>query len=126
MVYGYRYRKHLFGFPYDGDEPTDLARCYFDNTYDRGSFLQALSYWVQKIGFGMDGAHGNFGDKDDPEECFRFEGFEIEIGFDNPPNILRIDEATFFRWLRMACDRYVQQNPKDKQRVEELLAKAPM
>ena len=126
MVYGYHYQKNLFGFPYEGNEPADLARCYFDKTYNNGFFLEALGYWVQGIGFGMDGAWGNFGDLDNLDEAFHFEGVEIEIGFDDPPNILRIGETTFFRWLRMACDRYVQQNPRDKQRVEELLAQAPM
>ena len=126
MVYSYSYKKNLFGYPFDGDEPGDLARCYFDGAYNQGFFLDALGYWVQGIGYGMDGAWANFGDMDDPSEEFHFEGVEFEIGFSDPPNILCVAEATFYRWLRMACERYVQQHPEDKEKVEELLAKAPM
>lgn len=123
---GYAWDKNLFGWPYEGEEPTDIVRCYFDTIYDCNYFLKALNYLVQGIGYGTDGAWANFGDMDNACEEFHFEGVEIEVGFSEPPDVMRIDEPTFFRWLRMACERYVQQNPKDKQKVEELLAQAPM
>lgn len=89
----------------------------FFNAVSDDSFVRTVSNLVVGIGAGADDAFcefpGDLDPGDDPFEGVRFALYEDEVA---------VDERTFRRFLRLACDAYISAHPEDVEKIEDLLA----
>ena len=116
--------KELFGQPYDESDPTWVAKCYFDIIYNDGFFLKAIGYIIEKNSFFVDGAYCNFPDINSYFEEEHFEGVEFAFGY--PPtekDTILVSEEICFKYVRLACEKYLQLHPEDMEKINELLDK---
>lgn len=80
---------------------------YFNRMYEDGRFLEALELLSKKWTLSVDGAYCHFPDMDSYDKKEHFIGVEFAIGY--PPreeDAIVIDEYTFYRYVRLACERY--------------------
>ncbi|MBK5073445.1 ribonuclease toxin immunity protein CdiI [Budviciaceae bacterium CWB-B4] len=99
---------------------------YFDRMYSDNRFLDVIENIIKKHGFNTDGAYCNFPDMDSYYEEEHFEGVEFAIGY--PPEedeIVIVSEEVCFKYVRLACEKYLQLHPEDTDKVNTLLAKIP-
>lgn len=115
-------QKDLFSVS-DLDTGLDLiVTSYFDRMYADGNFIKMLVLLSKKISMSTDGAYCHFPDMNSFDESDHFEGVEFAIGY--PPleeDTVIISEETFYKYIRLACDRYVQFYPEDTDKVYNLL-----
>ncbi|EPN2885358.1 ribonuclease toxin immunity protein CdiI [Pseudomonas aeruginosa] len=116
--------KELFGQPYSESDPYWVVKGYFDRMYDDGYFIEAVGYIVKKWGVSTDGAYCNFPDGNSPFDEEHFEGGEFSYGY--PPkdeDTIVVSEAVCSKFIRLACENYLQRHPEDTEKVKELLDK---
>lgn len=123
MSFPYFIKGALFENPYNGEEPNDLARFYFDRIYVSGLFINALEKIAERQCLSVDGIYCDFGDINSDDEYYRYAGVKIEIDFYDPPKIDIIDEGVFIKWARIACERYIKIHPENKLEVENIISK---
>lgn len=115
-------QKNLFSTS-DLDAGLDLIiTSYFDRIYEDGNFIKMLVLLSNKISMSTDGAYCHFPDINSFDESDHFEGVELAIGY--PPlekDTIITSDATFYEYIRLACDRYIQIHPKEKVKVCKLL-----
>ncbi len=114
----------LFGQPYSESDPYWVVKGYFDRMYDDGYFIEAVGYIVKRWGFSTDGAYCNFPDENSPFDEEHFEGVEFSYGY--PPkdeDTIVVSEAVCSKFIRLACEKYLQRHPEDTEKVKELLDK---
>ncbi|MEQ4973733.1 ribonuclease toxin immunity protein CdiI [Enterobacter cloacae] len=111
----------------DVDSGLDLVIVsYFDRMYSDGDFIRAISLLVKKGALNTDGAYCHFPDKNSFYEEDHFEGVEFAMGY--PPSeedTVIVSEDMCYKYVRLACERYLKFHPEDAQKVNELLAEIP-
>lgn len=119
-------RKELFN-QHDVDSGLNLIIVsYFDRMYEDGRFLEVIEHIIKKIGFSTDGAYCNFPDMNSYYEEEHFEGVEFAVGY--PPeedDTVIVSEKTFFEYVRLACEKYLQLHPEDIAQINNLLTQIP-
>lgn len=114
--------KELFGQPYSESDPFWIVKAYFDRMYNDDYFIEAVGYIVKRWGFSTDGAYCNFPDENSSYDEERFEGVQFAYGY--PPkdeDTVVVSESVCSEYLRLACEKYLERNPKDAAKVKELL-----
>ncbi|MEV1470663.1 ribonuclease toxin immunity protein CdiI [Pseudomonas aeruginosa] len=74
--------------------------------------------------YSTDGAYCNFPDENSPFDEEHFEGVEFSYGY--PPkdeDTIVVSEAVCSKFIRLACEKYLQRHPEDTEKVKELLDK---
>lgn len=103
-----------------------IITTYFGIMYSDGNFLRAIELLSQKGALNTDGAYCHFPDLDSYDEEEHFEGVEFAVGY--PPeedDIVIVSEGTCYKYVRLACERYIQLHPEDTEKVNALLAQLP-
>ncbi|KJP11530.1 hypothetical protein YA33_03520 [Klebsiella aerogenes] len=80
-----------------------------------------LPYLINKIGCGVNETYCSFPDFEDPDPECHFEGIMFGV-WDGE---LIVPEFVGFKYVRLACEKYIQLHPEDTEKVNELLAKIP-
>lgn len=114
--------KELFGQPYTDLDPYRVVKGYFDRMYHDGDFIKCLELLVKKWGFSTDGAYCNFPDLNGFFEEEKFEGVEFAYGY--PPeeeDTIVVSEAIFSKYIKLACEKYVNIHPEDSVKVKAIL-----
>ncbi|HBO6816741.1 ribonuclease toxin immunity protein CdiI [Pseudomonas aeruginosa] len=114
----------LFGQPYNEADPCWVVMCYMDIMYSDGRFIKAIECIVNRWGYSTDGAYCNFPDENSPFDDEHFEGVEFSYGY--PPkdeDTIVVSEAVCSKFIRLACEKYLQRHPEDTEKVKELLDK---
>ncbi|HBQ7915358.1 TPA: ribonuclease toxin immunity protein CdiI, partial [Klebsiella aerogenes] len=86
-----------------------------------GKFIWMLPYLINKIGCGVNETYCSFPDFEDPDPECHFEGIMFGV-WDGE---LIVPEFVGFKYVRLACEKYIQLHPEDTEKVNELLAKIP-
>ncbi|AWH89387.1 ribonuclease toxin immunity protein CdiI [Limnobaculum parvum] len=118
--------KELFGQPYSDTDPYWIVKSYFDRMYNDDKFLEAIELLTRRWTLNVDGAYCNFPDMDSYDEEDHFDGVEFAYGY--PPeedDIVIVSEEICYKYVRLACEKYLQLHPKDTEKVNTLLAKMP-
>ncbi|EYU13209.1 ribonuclease toxin immunity protein CdiI [Photorhabdus aegyptia] len=121
-------KQKLFGQPYDESNPEWILKGYFDVMYQKGKnyFYDVIENIIKRHGFSTDGAYCNFPDMNSFFEEEHFEGVEFTWGYppEQAPTII-VSEATCFKYVKLACEKYLQLHPEDTEQVKSLLAQLP-
>jgi len=97
------------------DDPLYPVQAFF-NTVLPGSFILVLENLVRGSGAGINGVGCDFpADLDPGEETF--EGVRCYLYEDS----VVLDEDTFARFVRLACEAYLSEYPEDKGHIDTLL-----
>ncbi|MGM3174136.1 ribonuclease toxin immunity protein CdiI [Dickeya lacustris] len=100
---------------------------YFNIMSSDKDFFEVIEYIIKKIGFSTDGAYCNFPDMNSYDESEHFDGVEFAVGY--PPSeadTVIVSEETCFKYVRLACEKYLQKHPEDEARIKALLEKMPL
>jgi len=118
--------KELFGQPYDQVEPHWILEAYFDRMYGDGYFIKSIEYIITRDSFHLDGVYCSFPDMDSYYGEEHFEGVEFAYGYPPEENdTIIVSEKTSYKYVRLACEKYLQRHPEDTKKVNELLAQIP-
>lgn len=99
----------------DLTEKESFIEGFFDAIYPR-HFFRCLEQFLKKSGSGMDDNYVHFPDFiNEWDEHFHFEGVKIGWVFSGEEVI--VSEEEFFKWVRLACHRYIELQPQDKEKV---------
>jgi len=113
----------LFGQPYDPLDPSWVIKAYFDVLHDDGLFVKAIGCLVKRWGFGTDGAHCDFPDMNSYFQEDHFEGVRFSYGYpSDEDNSVIVSEDVFCKWLKLACDKFLDRSPERSQEISELIA----
>ncbi|MBP2851617.1 ribonuclease toxin immunity protein CdiI [Dickeya oryzae] len=119
--------QELFGQPYDNNDPHWIIKAYFDRMYGDGFFLRTIELLTHKGALNTDGAYCHFPDMNSYYEEEHFEGVEFAYGY--PPeedDTIIVSEETCFKYVRLACEKYLQKHPEDEAKIKSLLEKMPL
>ncbi|MFD0706889.1 hypothetical protein C6H64_23915 [Photorhabdus luminescens] len=118
--------KELFGQPYEDSDPHWIIKSYFDRMYSDGDFLRAIELLIQKGPLNTDGAYCHFPDMDSYYKEDHFEGVLFAYGCisDDEEEVI-VSEETCYKYVRLACEKYLYRHPEDKDKINALLAKLP-
>lgn len=103
---------------YDND-PDWIIKEFFNSLNVGGKFLWALPYVIDKVGCGIDETFCSFPDLNDPDPEYHFEGIMFGVW----KGEIIVPEAVAFKYVRLACEKYLDLHPEDTEKVNELLAK---
>ncbi|PIT48016.1 ribonuclease toxin immunity protein CdiI [Snodgrassella communis] len=104
----------------------EVITTYFNIMYSDGCFLETVNYLINKIGFSTDGAYCHFPDMNSYDENEHFEGVEFAVGYPPTANdTIIVSEETCYQYIRIACEKYLNLHPEEKDKIDELLAKIP-
>ncbi|EPG6258948.1 ribonuclease toxin immunity protein CdiI [Klebsiella aerogenes] len=103
------------------NDPEWVVRDYFNSMYLQGKLIWMLPYLINKIGCGVNETYCSFPDFEDPDPECHFEGIMFGV-WDGE---LIVPEFVGFKYVRLACEKYIQLHPEDTEKVNELLAKIP-
>lgn len=95
----------------------DLPAIAFFNAIKNNEFIDTIKQMSKEIGRGFDEVDCSFSNDLEPDEE-PFEGVEFALG--NQEVIL--DYKAYFYYLELACLKYVNEFPKDKQIIEKYLS----
>ena len=116
--------KFLFGPRYETSVLDDVIKQYFDLMYHDHQFLDAVDCITQKQSYMQDGVYCFFPDWQSPEPEEHFEGVEFGLGYPlQDEDIVRIDEATCYRWVEAACKQYLNRHPQAYVQIAMFLAR---
>lgn len=99
---------------------------YFDRMYEDGDFIKAIALLTEKVALNKDGAYCAFGDMDNYCDDFHFNGVEFAMGY--PPSEAEeviVSEEECYKYVRLACERYIKFHPKNMKIINNLLEKMP-
>lgn len=99
---------------------------YFNIMHSECRFLDAVENIVQKVSFVLDGVYCFFPDMNSCDEEEHFDGVQFVIGY--PPaegDVVIVSEGICYRYVRLACERYLKFHPEDTDKVNELLLGLP-
>lgn len=100
---------------------------YFNIMSSDKNFLEVIEHIIIKVGFNTDGAYCNFPDMDSYDESEHFEGVEFAVGYPaSEADTVIVSEEVCYQYVRLACERYLQLNPEDTERLNNLLDKLPL
>ncbi|EMD5947468.1 ribonuclease toxin immunity protein CdiI [Proteus mirabilis] len=104
-----------------------IVASYFDRMYEDGDFLRAIELLSQGGALNTDGAYCHFPDMSSYDESEHFDGVEFAVGY--PPteeDTVIVSKETCYRYVKMACERYLKIHPEDQASVSNLLSKMPV
>lgn len=99
---------------------------YFERMHEDGNFLEAIELLSQRGALNTDGAYCHFPDMNSHYEEEHFEGVQFAMGY--PPTdeeTIIVSEETCYRYVRLACEKYLKLHREDTDKINELLAKIP-
>ncbi|EIW9480732.1 ribonuclease toxin immunity protein CdiI [Klebsiella aerogenes] len=105
---------------YDND-PEWAIKDFFNSINLYGKFIFGIQYVVNKIGFVIDETYCTFPDWEDPDPECHFKGIIFGVWGGE----IIVPEPIGFKYVRLACEKYLQLHPEDTEKVNELLAKIP-
>lgn len=99
---------------------------YFNVMHSDCRFLDAVENIIQKASFVLDGAYCFFPDMDSCDEEEHFEGVQFVVGYPlSEGDAVVVSEEICYRYVRLACERYLKFHPEDTDKVNELLLALP-
>lgn len=101
-----------------------IVSSYFDRIYEDGYFIRMLELFSKGVTMSTDGAYCHFPDMDSFDESEHFEGVEFAIGY--PPleaDTVIVSKETCYKYVRLACERYIKLHPEDEIYMREILSK---
>ncbi|PQQ22258.1 ribonuclease toxin immunity protein CdiI [Photorhabdus hindustanensis] len=118
--------QELFGQPYDHSDPHWIVKSYFDRMYNDGHFLEAIELLSKKGALSTDGSYCHFPNMNSYYEEDRFEGVMFIYGYspDDDDEVI-VSEEICYKYVRLACEKYLYRHPEDKDKINALLAKMP-
>lgn len=93
---------------------------YFNALGDR-HFMYCLNLFSQNTGFGNEYHICSLASSRHPLEEVEFEGdvrFIDATGTSGEKSVI-VDYATFYKFLKMACENYLETHPQDKSKIED-------
>lgn len=99
---------------------------YFDRMYEDGDFIKAIELLTEKVASNKDGAYCSFGDMDSYYEEFHFNGVEFAMGYpSSEAEEFIVSEEECYKYVRLACERYIKFHPENTKIINNLLEKMP-
>lgn len=105
-----------------GHKESLVAASFFSSLASRIDFVYYVDYLTKGIGIGLEESGCDFPNSLDEYLIYQGLGFD-GIRFYSFEDEVSVDVLTFRKYLRMACDAYLQEHPKDRQQLEEYLAR---
>ncbi|AEV68255.1 ribonuclease toxin immunity protein CdiI [Acetivibrio clariflavus] len=94
---------------------------YFNRLNDK-DFKEAITLFSKDCGFGIDYYSCSFASNWHPLEDGYFEsGVQFVDSSGGNERKVIVDYATFYKFLKMACDDYLEDHPEEQNKVEEAL-----
>ncbi|MDE1483439.1 ribonuclease toxin immunity protein CdiI [Xenorhabdus bovienii] len=113
--------KRLFEkIDYDNDSEWVMKE-FFNSLYTQGKFLWALPHILKKSGCGVNETYCVFPDFDDPDPEYHFDGITFGVW----EGEIIVPESVGFDYVKLACDKYLQLHPEDKDKINALLDQLP-
>ncbi|WP_392558889.1 ribonuclease toxin immunity protein CdiI [Orbus mooreae] len=106
---------------YDND-PEWVIKDFFNSMNLQNKFLWMLPYLINKIGCGVNETYCNFPDWNDQDSECHFEGIMFGVWGGE----IIVSEQIGFKYIRIACKKYLSLHPEDTEEINELLAKIPL
>jgi hypothetical protein len=103
------------------NDPEWIIKDYFNSMNLQGKFLWMLPYLINKIGCGVNETYCSFPDFEDPDPECHFEGMMFGVW----EGEIIVPESVGFKYVRLACEKYLHLHPEDTEKVNTLLAKIP-
>lgn len=95
---------------------------FFDSLGET-NFVRYVDFLTRGIGIGLEGVIGcGFPNDLDEYQISQGEGFD-GVQFSYYEEEVEVDVPTFRKYLRMACNDYLQEHPEDRRQIEEYLAR---
>ncbi len=95
---------------------------FFDSLANRTDFVHYVDYLTKGISIGLEESGCDFPNSLDEYSIYQGLGFD-GIHFYSFENEVSVDVSTFRKYLRIACDVYLQEHSEDRQQIEEYLAR---
>lgn len=105
----------------DYDKSDWVIEEFFNSIYSQGEFLWALKLIIEKNGCGINETYCSFPDLNDPDPEYHFEGIMFGVW----EGEIIVSEETGFKYISLACEKYLQLHPEDAENINELLIKIP-
>lgn len=102
------------------NDPHWVVKEFFNSIYHQDKFLWALPLLVEKKGCGVNEEFCFFPDLNDPDPVYHFTG--VTFGTMDDEVIVSDDQCNTY--LKEACDRYLEENPKDRDLVTHALGES--
>lgn len=103
---------------YDND-PEWVIKDFFNSINLYRKFVWGVEYIINKIGFVIDETYCNFPDWNDPDPTCHFEGIMFGVW----EGEIIVSEMLGFKYIKLACEKYLKLHPEDTKQINELLAK---
>ena len=102
------------------NDPYWVVKEFFNSIYQQDKFLWALPLLVEKKGCGVNEEFCFFPDLNDPDPVYHFTG--VTFGTIGDEVIVTDDQCSTY--LMDACDRYLKDNPEDRDLVTHALGES--
>lgn len=107
------YEKKLFKNVDCKNDPQWVVKEFFNSIYQRDNFLWVLPLIVENKGCGVNEDYCFFPDMNDPDPFYHVTG----VTFGTMDNEVTISDDQCNTYLMEACDRYLEDNPEDRDLV---------
>lgn len=113
-------KKYLFYDSKKSEGSILIVKNYLDDMYGRGYFLRTLERIAERIGGGDEYSGCMFPEEVDPVDD---EAFDKGVRCWYLEDEVIVSEQELYDVMSMACQRYIELNPKSKEEVENILSK---
>ena len=104
------------------NDPEWVIKDFFNSLNLYGKFIWGVEYIINRVGFVIDETYCNFPDWNDPDLECHFEGIMFGVW----EGEIIVSETLGFKYVRLACEKYLALHPEDTDKINELLAKIPV
>jgi hypothetical protein len=110
-------KNKLFKYVNFDNDPHWVVKDFFNSIYQQDKFLWALPLLVEKKGFGINEEFCFFPDLNDPDPIYHFSG----VTFGTMDDEVIVSDDQYNKYLKEACERYIEDNPEDRGLVAQVL-----
>lgn len=99
------------------NDPYWIVKEFFNSIYEQGRFLWALPLIFEKKGCAVNKEYCFFSDLNDSDPSSHFSG----VMFGTFEDQVIVSSERCLVYLKIACDRYLEENPEDRSLVTSIL-----
>ncbi|CAQ85453.1 MULTISPECIES: ribonuclease toxin immunity protein CdiI [Photorhabdus] len=105
---------------YDND-PKWVIKDFLNSINLSERLIECVEKIINRCGFVINETYCHFPDLEDPDPEYHFDGIMFGVW----EGEIIVPESVGFEYVRLACEKYLQLHPEDKDKVSALLARLP-
>ncbi|MEB6380849.1 ribonuclease toxin immunity protein CdiI [Leclercia adecarboxylata] len=98
-----------------------VLKSFFNSLHLQNRFIYGIDNIIERHGFVINETYCHYPDLQDIDPEFHFDGIMFGV-WDGE---IIVPESVGFKYIYLACEKYLQLHPEDTDKVKALLAKIP-